>query len=972
MPVDPKPEADLSASLSAQIQAFQRQLDEVGVRVPLDATLPLDAQLARLHEAALAAVRGTVPAPAPHDTDLGAILDATQESIFVFDADGTIRLANTMAAARLGLPLAQVTGRHYAEFMPPALAAARRARLDEVIASGQPLLFSDERNGITFLHHFFPVFDAARQVVRVVTFSRDITQAQATVEALHDSESRYRELVDYANSAIIRWRCDGTITFFNEFAQQFFGYTPDEILGRHVSILVPTASSTGDDLSGLAQEIVECPETFANNINENIRKDGRRVWMTWTNRPILDAEGRVTEVLAIGSDITPLKQAEEQMQRNLMRMAFLARSAELLLRSTMPEQELDALYRDVLELLDCQVCINFLVDEPSGRLYLNSWLGLSDADARSIAWLDDRMAVCACVARDGNALAFDHVQTLDDPRVNMVRRFGVRAYAAHPILSATGTTIGVLAFGTRTRDAFTDDELALMNLVADQVAIALVRMQYEQAIYAEEERYRTLFNAMTEGFALRELITDAAGHPIDLRFLDVNPAYERLTGLTRDQVVGRTLREVWPDAEPHWLQRYSEVALGGAPVQFEEYVATQQRYFEVFAYRTKPEQIASLLVDITERKQAQQEHERLLHEAERRAAELDATINSIGDAVVIYDNLGHLVQLNNAVDRIIRYTPEERQLSLEARLLALNVTTPEGRPFPLDEMPPLRALRGETALNVIAVLNRPHGQIWVSVSGAPIHMQDGSIIGAVVVMTDITELHALQEQDRLLLHTVAHDLRAPATLITGNLELLLELLGDNASTTRVTQLVTALRRALHRMNVMVDDLTEVTHLDAGGITLHIEPVALDTYLGELLEHFPGEPHAWHIALAISEALPCVAADPARLERILINLLTNARKYSAPDAPIRLTVQREGDQVAISVRDEGQGIPVADQPLIFDRFYRAKYQRRGDGIGLGLYIAKALVEAHGGELRVQSSVGQGSIFTFTLPIWSEPA
>jgi PAS domain S-box-containing protein len=143
----------------------------------------------------------------------------------------------------------------------------------------------------------------------------DSTERKRFEETLRLSEQRYRELVQNANSAIIRWTCDGTITFFNEYAQEFFGWRSEEAVGQHVGILVPEKESTGVDLTVLTQAIVEHPERYIHNINENVCRDGRRVWMTWTNRAIRDERGGVIEILAIGTDITELRQAEEALKK---------------------------------------------------------------------------------------------------------------------------------------------------------------------------------------------------------------------------------------------------------------------------------------------------------------------------------------------------------------------------------------------------------------------------------------------------------------------------------------------------------------------------------------------------------------------------------------------------------------------------------------------------------------------------------
>lgn len=131
-----------------------------------------------------------------------------------------------------------------------------------------------------------------------------------------ESEHRYRELVRNANSAIIRWSRDGTITYFNEYAQGFFGYSAEEAIGQSVDIIVPRTESTGRSLSGLVQDILSHPEKYENNLNENVCRDGRRAWMLWTNKAFVDDKGQVKEILAVGSDITRQKKAQDTLSES--------------------------------------------------------------------------------------------------------------------------------------------------------------------------------------------------------------------------------------------------------------------------------------------------------------------------------------------------------------------------------------------------------------------------------------------------------------------------------------------------------------------------------------------------------------------------------------------------------------------------------------------------------------------------------
>ena len=167
--------------------------------------------------------------------------------------------------------------------------------------------------------------DIGKNVAGLVGVIIDITERKQTGEALLRSEEKYRELVENANSIILRWSRDGEITFMNEFGQVFFGYTEKEIIGRHVvGTIVPEMESTGRDLRPLMDKICANPKEFEQNINENMRRNGERVWISWTNKTVLDKHGQVLEVLSIGSDITDRRLAEEELHRTLahLRKAF--------------------------------------------------------------------------------------------------------------------------------------------------------------------------------------------------------------------------------------------------------------------------------------------------------------------------------------------------------------------------------------------------------------------------------------------------------------------------------------------------------------------------------------------------------------------------------------------------------------------------------------------------------------------------
>ncbi len=470
--------------------------------------------------------------------------------------------------------------------------------------------------------------------------------------------------------------------------------------------------------------------------------------------------------------------------------------------------------------------------------------------------------------------------------------------------------------------------------------------------------------------------------------LSWNTGAERMFGYQAPEVIGRPITMLLPpdrqDEEANILQLLRQ---GERVEHFETVRLTKDgRRIDVSVTSSPLKDAQGLIIgaskivrDITERKRAERERERLQDEVARRAAELDATFSSMAIGLIVYDTAGKAIRLNNIAKELL---PQDIffNLTVEERAQMLRWEAANGQPLPLEEIPVVRALRGETTYNVVMAVPFPDHTLWISGSAAPIRTPDGQMLGAVASFVDITPLHELQERERRYLYTLAHNLRAPASIINGNLQLLLEMLQPSDLVTPYQYIVDALQRALRRMSTMIDDFYLVTRLEEGPITLRISSVELPPYLHELLQHFEHVLETARIHLEFPSDLPPVLADRDRLETIMLNLLQNAQKFSASATPIQVTAYRstgtpnnaEGhdNKVVVAVTDQGIGIAPEDLPRIFDRFYRVERMRRAEGTGLGLYITKRLVEAHGGRIWVESEAGKGSTFFFTLPVDNE--
>ena len=224
-----------------------------------------------------------------------------------------------------------------------------------------------------------------------------------------------------------------------------------------------------------------------------------------------------------------------------------------------------------------------------------------------------------------------------------------------------------------------------------------------------------------------------------------------------------------------------------------------------------------------------------------------------------------------------------------------------------------------------------------------------------------------EDQREEYLRAVSHDLRAPLTIILGHAQLLESRARKSTASAPDVQSVQAILKGARRMNAMIQDLVDAVRLEAGELPMNVQPIDLREFVSDLRQRLYGAVDAERIAVDAPDGLPAVLADANRLERILMNLITNALKYSEPGTPILITFTTRDGGVVTSVTDRGPGIAPEDLSRLFRRFQRTASSRdNGESVGLGLYITKKLVEAAGGQIWVESELGRGSTFSFTLP------
>jgi two-component system phosphate regulon sensor histidine kinase PhoR len=240
----------------------------------------------------------------------------------------------------------------------------------------------------------------------------------------------------------------------------------------------------------------------------------------------------------------------------------------------------------------------------------------------------------------------------------------------------------------------------------------------------------------------------------------------------------------------------------------------------------------------------------------------------------------------------------------------------------------------------------------------------------VLVLHDVTDLRKLERVRRDFVANVSHEFKTPLTAIQGFAETLLAgALDDPQNRVRFLEIILEHSRRLARLT---DDLLRLSQMDADRLGLEIRRVGVSQFVESCVEtaQRPASERDLRVSVNLSNRLPDIAADRRRLAEVLQNLLDNAIQYTPPGGQIMLSASAEGSEVTFTVSDTGIGIPQTDQPRIFERFYRVDVARSREvgGTGLGLAIAKHLVEVHGGRIWVESEVGQGSQFHFTVPVF----
>ena len=792
---------------------------------------------------------------------------------------------------------------------------------------------------------------------------------------------------------------------------------------------------------------------------------GDEVWVNAQGIMVEHGEDNGARLVGVTQNITDRKRRE-------LNVVFLAELAEELTRLSSPDDILRAAGEKVKRYFGVSRLAFVTVNEAANQVtavyesYEPDLVGgLGTQRLSDYVSEDDLLEF-----KQGRPVAVGDVSM--DPRTasraDAYRAFRIQAQLMAPHVS-NGSLDFIVAMQHATPYRWRGDEIELAREIAARVHSRVERAWADVALRQSEDQYRALLESIDQGFSLVDVLFDEDGDAVDYRFLEVNAAFERHTGL--HDAAGKRMTELAPDHEAHWFETYGRVATTGESVRFtNEARSLGGRWFDVNAFRVggpESRKVAILFTDVTEARRAEiavrKSEERL-----RRAIEIDSvgvvyfrtdgTITFANEAFLRMSGYTHedvengrvrwdkmtppewMADTRRALDEFTtlgRISPYEKEYIRKngSRWWALFAGTRlddgEGVKFVIDITANKRAvaererlaaiveysrdavigidldgtvtdwnkaaedLYGYTAKEIVERdaallvptdraeesiehlrrlkrgedipsfdterLRKDGSLVEVEVQLSPIRDPGNHVVGAAVIVRDATARKRLERAQDDFLAMASHDLRSPVTVINGQVQLMKRRKAYDE------ERVDVILEQTRRVERLIGDLQQVVQLESGGIEL--QRVSVD--LGELAQDAAersGTQSPRHTVRADVPGEPVVGTwDRDRIAQVLDNLLGNAVKYSPDESEITVGVTIIDREARLSVTDQGEGIPHEKLSQLFERFYRADHGGTTSGLGLGLYIARMLTEAHGGRIWAETEPGKGSSFIVALPM-----
>jgi len=784
-------------------------------------------------------------------------------------------------------------------------------------------------------------------LVSLVMFNISISKRQHAEE----------EISDLYNNAPCGYHSldkDGIFLRINDAELLWLGYSREEIIGKKKFSDLLSAEST--EVYKLSFPALKERGWVRDLEFEMVRKDGTIMPVLLNATALKDSGGNFLMTRSTIFDITERKRAEAEVAERHRLAALVGDAGVALSGAESLRQGLQQCAEILVRDINAALARIWTVNEEDKILELQASAGMYTHLDGPHARLPMGQSNTGHIAETGAPHLTNTLQKdawVGDPE--WVRREGLVSFAGYPLRVGEHVVGVVRAF---TRQPLTPATLQAFASVAHNLAQFIKRKRAEETLRESEEKYRVLIETTGTGY----MIVDTQG-----RVVDANAEYVWLTGhRALPEILGRNVTE-W--TAPHDRTRNAEAIRRCAELGFVrdleiEYVDGTGKCTPVEVDATVVPaaggvRIVGLCRDISERKRVQQ----ALQESEERYRDL---AENAADLIQSVSPEGRFLYVNRAWRETLGYSMEE-----VAHLNMKDVVDKEHLPRCQEVFAEVR--RGEVANDLEAVFVAKTGKRVAVRGSVNCRLVDGKHDVTNGIFRDVTARLEIERMKDEFVSTVSHELRTPLTSIRGALGLLTAgvLSAEPAKARRMLEIAAANTDRLIRLT---NDILDIERIESGRVKLEKRSCLASNLMVQAMDSVREVANRAGVKLELFPTAGSVLADPDRVVQTLTNLIGNAIKFSPPSSTVTLCASQQRGEMLFEVKDHGRGIPADKLGVIFERFQQvdASDRREKGGTGLGLAICRSIVEQHGGHIWVESELGQGSSFFFTLPLLKEQA